>query len=146
VTRQSAQKTALVSGGTDGIGRAIARSLAAQGIQVAIVGRNAAKGTRAEQEIRAATQNPAVSFLQADLSLMSECRRLSAEIEAQWPVLHYLVHGAVVIRSRRELTAEGVEINFATNYLSRFALTQTLIPLLSATGTPERPTRVLIVS
>jgi NAD(P)-dependent dehydrogenase (short-subunit alcohol dehydrogenase family) len=115
-------------------------------MRVGIVGRDAVKGRAAEHELRTSTRNPHIDFHQADISLMSECHRLSAEILNQWPALHYLVHNAGVIRGRRELTAEGIEVTFATNYLSRYALTQPLIPLLSATGTSEEPARIIFVS
>jgi len=137
---------ALVTGGTDGIGKEIARRLARSGVQVGVIGRDACKGEEAVHELRSSSGNPGIDFLQADLSLMSECDRVSAQILEHWPSLHYLVHSAGVVRGRRELTAEGLESNFATNYLSRYGLTQRLRPLLSATGTPEDPARVVIVS
>jgi NAD(P)-dependent dehydrogenase (short-subunit alcohol dehydrogenase family) len=139
-------KNALVTGGTDGIGKEIARGLAEQGIHLIIVGRNAEKGARAEHDLRLSTQNPNVHFLQADLGLMGEVRRLADLVGGRWPSLHYLVHDAGVVLGRRELTAEGIESSFAINYLSRFVLTGQLLPRLVAAGRPDGAARIVIVS
>src|ERR1700681_1870014 len=98
-------KTALVTGGTDGIGKEIARGLAQQGFHLIIVGRNGEKGAQAEQDLRLSAQNPNVHFLQADLGLMREVGRLADEVGSRWPALHYLVHDAGVVLGRREPTA-----------------------------------------
>jgi NAD(P)-dependent dehydrogenase (short-subunit alcohol dehydrogenase family) len=139
-------KSALVTGGTDGIGKEIARRLAEQGLHLIIVGRNGEKGARAEHDLRLSTQNPNILFLQADLGLMREARRLADEVGSRWPSLHYLVHNAGVVLGRRELTAEGIESNFAINYLSRFVLTRQLLPQLAAAGRPGEAARIVIVS
>ncbi len=110
-------KNALVTGGTDGVGKEVARGLARAGHRVVLVGRDADKGARVEREIREMTGNAEVQFLQADLSLVREANRLTDEIAGRWPALHYLVHSAGVVRGRRELTVEGIESNFAINYL-----------------------------
>ena len=140
-------KAALVTGGTEGIGKEIARGLARAGMRVIIVGRDREKGARAEQELRHSTQNRNVDFLEADLSLIREVRRLANCVIGRWPVLHRLVHVAGIVRGRRVLTAEGIESNFAVNYLSRFALTGYLLPLLEATGrTDKAAARIVVVS
>jgi NAD(P)-dependent dehydrogenase (short-subunit alcohol dehydrogenase family) len=140
------RKNALVTGGTDGVGKEVARGLALAGHRVIVVGRDAKKGALVEREMRETTGNVEVWFLQADLSLVREVNRLANEIAARWPALHYLVHSAGVVRGRRELTAEGVESNFAINYLSRFALTGRLLALLEAAGRPGEAARIMIVS
>lgn len=139
-------KSALITGGTDGIGKEVARGLARAGHRVLLVGRDAGKGTRVEGEIRAVTGNAAVWFLRADLSLVREADRLAEEIAGRFPRLHYLAHSAAVVRGRRVLTAEGIESNFAINYLSRFALTERLLPLLGGAGRPGEAARIVIVS
>src|SRR5262249_10594596 len=98
------RKIAVVTGGTDGVGKEIARGLAAHGLRVIIIGRNGEKGVRAETELRNAAGNPNVEFLQADLSLMAEVNRVAAQLKVWLPVLHYLVHSAGIVRGRRELT------------------------------------------
>jgi len=140
------RKNALVTGGTDGVGKEVARGLALAGHQLILVGRDADKGARVEREMRETTGNTHVQFLQADLSLVREANRLGDEIASRWPTLHYLVHSAGVVRGRRELTVEGVESNFAINYLSRFVLTGRLLPLLQATGQPGEAARIVLVS
>lgn len=140
-----AGETALVTGGTDGIGKAIARALAARGADVLIVGRDPEKGARVERELRATAGPQRVRFLQADLGLMRDTDRLADEIIARVPKLHRLVLCAGVIRGRRLLTKEGVESNFAINYLSRFVLTGRLRPLLQTAGAPGAAARIAVV-
>lgn len=140
------ERTALVTGGTDGIGREVARALSRQGIRTIIVGRDARKGQSVQAELRASSPNGQVYFLAADLSLVKEALRLGQEVIARSEGLHYLVHGAGVVLGRRILTAEGVEANFATNFLSRFVLTQQLLPLLQKTGTDDLASRIVILA
>ena len=139
-------KNALVTGGTDGIGKEVARGLARAGHRVAIVGRDGQKGVRAVQEISQTTGNQDVEFLPADLSLMREAKPLADEVVRRWPGLDCLVHSAGVVRSRRELTDEGIESNFAINYLSRFGLTKRLLPLMKAVGQTNDAARIVIIS
>ena len=143
---QLKNRTALVTGGTDGIGKEIARALAELGAQLIIVGRDGDKGARAEGDIRASTNNPDVEFVRADLSLVREANRLGDDLADRCSELHYLVHSAGIVRGRRVITDEGLESNFATNYLSRFALTVRLLPLLQAAGRPGKSARILLVA
>jgi len=64
-------KNAVVTGGTDGIGKEIARGLARAGHRLILVGRDAEKGARAAQELLTTTGSPGVRFIQADLSKIS---------------------------------------------------------------------------
>ena len=139
-------KTALVTGGTDGIGREVAHGLAIAGHQVIVVGRNREKGERAVNEIKEATGNTEIKYMRADLSLISEAFRLGDEITSLYPELHYLVLGAGAVRGRRQLTAEGIESTFALNYLSRFALTRGLLPVLESAGRSNQSARIVLLS
>lgn len=139
-------RTALVTGGTDGIGKEIARGLARAGCRIVVVGRSQQKGSRAAAEIQWTSGNPNVEFLQADLSLKSEAKRVTREIASRWSSLKYLVHSAGIISDRWALTSEGIESNFATNYLSRFVLTQGLLPLLIEAGKKSDAARMVIIN
>jgi NAD(P)-dependent dehydrogenase (short-subunit alcohol dehydrogenase family) len=141
----STMRWALITGGTDGIGRAVAGQLAAGGHGVLIVGSDNAKGIRAQREIRRDSDNSEVHFLPADLTLVGEAHRLADEVTSRCDRLHYLVHSAGMVRGRRVLTVEGVESNFAVNYLSRFALTNRLLPVLQAASLPGRSARIVLV-
>ena len=139
------QRIALVTGGTDGIGKAIAHVLAEQGISVIVVGSNADKGATAVLELRRASGNDHVEFLQADLSLISNVDAFAAQVSERWPRLHYLVLCAGIIRGQYSLTSDGIESNFALNYLSRFALTETLLPCLVSGASTGDPARILVI-
>ncbi|HSN75825.1 MAG TPA: SDR family NAD(P)-dependent oxidoreductase, partial [Anaerolineae bacterium] len=135
-------QTVLITGATNGIGKAAAQAIAAQGAHVVLVGRNAQKTEAVAAELRQATGNPAVDFLLADLSSMAEVRRLAAEFQARYQRLDVLVNNAGAFFMRRQETVDGLEMTFALNHLSYFLLTTLLLDTLKASA----PARVVNVS
>jgi NAD(P)-dependent dehydrogenase (short-subunit alcohol dehydrogenase family) len=128
----------LITGGTDGIGKAIARRFATTGANLILVGRNRTKGETAAGEIIRSSGHPAVDYLQADLSLLSEVRRTAERIRRSWDRMDILVHcagGAFPLR--RTVTAEGLEWVFAVQYFARFLLTRELLDSLGAAPAPK---------
>jgi len=119
-------KRALVSGGTSGLGYGVAKQLAARGWGVTIVGRDTERGAQIAAQIGG-------DFLRADLSLMSEVHRLARSVEGPLDAL-VLCAGGVSVRREPTLTSEGRELTFALNYLSKFALSQMLLPQLALGG------------
>jgi NAD(P)-dependent dehydrogenase (short-subunit alcohol dehydrogenase family) len=130
------QRIALVTGSTDGLGREVARRLAAEGAHVIVHGRNVERGTAVVAEIAAAGKGSA-RFYQADFASLAEVRRLAGEIRRDYPRLDVLVNNAGVIRPQRELSQDGVEMQFAVNYLSGYLLTYELLPLLEKGRSPR---------
>ena len=125
-------KTALVTGGTTGIGLVTARALAEKGAAVTIVGRNPQRGEQAARAIRAEVPGAEVRFERADLSLLDESRRLARNISESIDRLDVLVNNAGAIFSRRRVTADGLEATFALNHMSYFLLTNLLLNRLRA--------------
>ena len=125
-------KTALVTGGTAGIGFVTARALAEKGAAVTVVGRNPQRGEQAARAIRAGVPGAEVRFERADLSLLDESRRLARNIAESTERLDVLVNNAGAIFSRRRVTADGLEATFALNHMSYFLLTNLLLNRLRA--------------
>lgn len=109
----------VVTGGTSGIGNGIARLAAGSGWKVTIVGRNRTLGAKLASELGG-------EFIRADLSLMSNVRKLAARIDGPIDAL-VMCAGGVSTSQSIHLTDEGLETTFATNYLSKFALSQLLL-------------------
>lgn len=126
-------KTYLVTGGTSGVGKAIATGIAKTGANVVIVSRNASSGQQTVKEISEISANKNVSFLIADLSLMTSVLQLSEQFKQQHDQLHGLVNAAGAWYFKKEITSEGLDKSFAINYLSHFTLTNSLLNLLKAT-------------
>jgi NAD(P)-dependent dehydrogenase (short-subunit alcohol dehydrogenase family) len=125
---------ALVTGGTAGIGKAVALGLAQLGMTVAIVGRDRGRGEAARQEIASRSGNSAVEALYADLSSQAAVRELAGAIATRYPRLDVLINNAAVFRNTRTLTSDGIESMFATNHLAPFLLTNLLLAPLRAAG------------
>jgi len=140
-------RCALVTGGTDGIGKQIARGLTARGARVIIVGSDPQKGKRVQNELREETGHDDVDFLRADLSLVRGVDRLAEDIAARFTSLQYLVLCAGIVRGRLTLTREGVETNFAIGYLSRFVLVERLLAIIRESGTTgSAAARIVVIS
>jgi NAD(P)-dependent dehydrogenase (short-subunit alcohol dehydrogenase family) len=122
-------KTVLVTGSTDGVGRLVARRLAAQGAHVLVHGRDPSRGGRLVEEIRAAGHGSA-AFLPADFSSLAEVRRLSATVHQGCERLDILINNAGIgsggSNGSRETSQDGYELRFAVNYLAGFLLTRML--------------------
>ncbi|MGN9840848.1 SDR family NAD(P)-dependent oxidoreductase [Nonomuraea sp. H19] len=123
-------KTVVITGGTDGMGKALARTYVERGDTVVTVGRDPRKAV------------PGAAFIPADLSLISENRRVIEQINAAYPAVDALVLCARYFRTSRFVTAEGVEGTFALDYLSRFLLSHGLnrpgvIVNVSGPGQPD---------
>jgi NAD(P)-dependent dehydrogenase (short-subunit alcohol dehydrogenase family) len=137
------QQTVLVTGATDGLGRALARELARRGATVLLHGRDQERLEETRREIEQATGSDRLLGYRADLSSLQQVRRLGREVAAQQARLDVLVNNAGIAgEGPRELSADGHELRFAVNYLAPFLLTQLLLPLLRRSA----PARVVNVS
>jgi NAD(P)-dependent dehydrogenase (short-subunit alcohol dehydrogenase family) len=125
-------KRAIVTGGSSGIGVETARALAGAGAEVTLAVRDTDAGRRAAAEIAAATGSAAVAVGRLDLADQGSV----AGFVADWGgPLDVLVNNAgVMALPDRQLTAEGWEMQFATNHLGHFALALGLQAALAASG------------
>ena len=131
-----AGKLALITGATGGLGYETALALARAGAEVVLTGRNAEKGEAALARIAAQVPGARVSYRSLDLSALATVAEFAERFAAEHDRLDILVNNAgVMAPSARQTTADGFELQFGTNYLSHFALTARLLPLLSRTGT-----------
>lgn len=126
----------LVTGGTDGIGRAVALDSLRTGHAVVVVGRTPAKGADFLAQARRLGAGDRAEFLPADLRLLRDNARVLDDVRARFDRLDRLVLCAARYRTSRVLTPEGVEENFALSYLSRFVLVHGLRDLLAASAQP----------
>lgn len=130
-------RVCLITGATNGIGKATALELARMGASLIIVGRNSDKTSAVSAEIKNATGNTRLTTYIADLSSMAEVRRLAKEVKAEHDRIHVLLNNVGAIFQKRQVTADGFELTFALNHLSYFLLTHLLLDVLKA-STPAR--------
>ena len=152
--RPLSEQTILITGATGGLGRELAAQLAARGATVVIHGRDRQRGEDTLSEIRAATGNEQLHYLEADLSSLDETRALAGKVRDRCDALHALVNNAGIgttnpgigttgaERNGRLESRDGYELRFAVNYLAGFLLTRELIGLLQRSA----PSRIVNVS
>jgi NAD(P)-dependent dehydrogenase (short-subunit alcohol dehydrogenase family) len=128
-------RLAVVTGATGGLGYETALALAAAGAEVVLAGRNDAKGADALARLRAACPAATVRFERLDLASLASVAAFADTLLAADRGIDLLVNNAGIMAppERRE-TADGFELQFATNYLGHFALTARLLPLLRRAG------------
>ncbi|MGW3767615.1 SDR family NAD(P)-dependent oxidoreductase [Actinomadura verrucosospora] len=132
------QQTILITGATDGLGRALAAELAAEGATILVHGRDDRRGEATLQEI-----GGKASWYRADLSSLAETRALAEAVRADHPRLDVLVNNAGIgVDGPRRESADGHELTFQVNYLSGYLLTRLLLPTLTASA----PARIVNVS
>jgi NAD(P)-dependent dehydrogenase (short-subunit alcohol dehydrogenase family) len=141
------EQTILITGATDGLGRALAADLAKDGPTLLLHGRDDERGRAALDEIRAASGNDRLHWLRADLASLDEVRALAKQVQQTSDRLDALVNNAGIGTTlpgdgQRMESSDGYELRFAVNYLAGYLLTRSLLPLLRASA----PARIVNVS
>jgi NAD(P)-dependent dehydrogenase (short-subunit alcohol dehydrogenase family) len=131
-------RVALVTGAASGIGAATSIGLAS-GVSVVLLVRNAGRGEQAMRDIRASVPDAKLDVLECDLASQSSIRDAAKRFMENHDRLDILVNAAGVFVKDRKLTADGIELTFATNYLAYFLLTNELLPILRSSA----PARVI---
>jgi NAD(P)-dependent dehydrogenase (short-subunit alcohol dehydrogenase family) len=138
-----AQRVVLITGSTDGLGREVAKRVAATGAHVIIHGRNRERGAAVVDEIRREGKGTA-AFFAADFASLAQVRAFADTISKSYQRIDVLVNnaGIWIPSGARQVSADGHEMHFAVNYLSGFLLTRMLLPRLIAAA----PARIVNVS
>jgi NAD(P)-dependent dehydrogenase (short-subunit alcohol dehydrogenase family) len=145
--REVADTVVLVTGSTDGLGRALAERLASAGATVLLHGRDSERLASTAHELRSTTGNDRVRTYLADFSSLEQVRAMATEVEAENHRLHVLVNNAGVGSGKpagttRQESQDGYELRFAVNHLAGFVLTLRLLPLLRRSA----PSRIVNVA
>lgn len=130
-------KTYIVTGGNSGIGFVTVKQLAKQGANVILACRNTKEGELRAQEIRG--ENPAakIEVSELDLASLESVRAFAKNFLAKYDSLNGLINNAGVMNTPLKRTKEGFEMQFGTNHLGHFLLTELLLPALKK-GAPSR--------
>ncbi|MEJ7714284.1 MAG: SDR family NAD(P)-dependent oxidoreductase [Thermoleophilaceae bacterium] len=139
--------TVLVTGATDGLGRAVAERLAVEGATVLMHGRDTERLAAAESDVEMLAGADRVRTYEADLASLEEVRELAAQIRRDELELHAVVNNAGIGSGKpdsteREESRDGHELRFAVNYLAGFLLTHELLALLVESA----PSRIVNVA
>lgn len=124
-------KTILITGATQGLGRATAQALAEAGHALILHGRDGAKLTEAAQALRGI--GASVSTQQADLSKLAEVAAMAERIIATHPRIDVLINNAGVFKTA-QTKADGLDVRFVVNTLASALLARRLLPVIPVTG------------
>jgi NAD(P)-dependent dehydrogenase (short-subunit alcohol dehydrogenase family) len=116
-------KVIVITGGTSGIGEVAAQRLAGMGARIVLVARDRARGEAALSRLPTANTRVVHSIHYGDLSRISEMKRLAADISAAEPRIDVLINNAGAMFGSRHVTADKLELTFATNHMAYFVFT-----------------------
>ena len=135
-------KTAIVTGANTGIGKETAIDLAKRGARVIVACRDEKRGSDAVRDIKAASKSEEVMMKKLDLASLASVRQFSEEILQEESHIDLLINNAGVMLCPYRLTEDGFEMQFGTNHLGHFLLTNLLLDRIKESA----PSRIVTVS
>jgi NAD(P)-dependent dehydrogenase (short-subunit alcohol dehydrogenase family) len=130
-------KTAVVTGATGGLGYETAMALAKAGAEVILTGRDDPRGQSAFEKINREVLGAKTSFEHLDLASLASIAGFAQRMHTRQSLDLLINNAGVMALPRRQITADGFEMQFGTNYLGHFALTARLMPLLRRASGPR---------
>ncbi len=128
------KKTILITGSTDGIGKATAEALIDQGHQVLLHGRNQTKLEKVQAELTERYPSAQLEAYAADLSDFSQVERLAAAISNNHQQIDVLINNAGVYKVPNKNAKNGIDVRFVVNTISPYLLTIRLLDCLGTSG------------
>jgi NAD(P)-dependent dehydrogenase (short-subunit alcohol dehydrogenase family) len=130
-------RVCLITGGSSGVGKAVARGLARRGAQLVLLARGEPRLELARGEIFGIVPEAQVETVSVDLGDFDAVRRFAAAFAGRQRALHVLLNAAGAAETERKVSPQGYELTLSTEFLGHFLLTALLLPLLKK-GAPAR--------
>lgn len=133
--KQISESTVLITGSTDGLGKATAEWFAEKDAKVLLHGRNETKGQQSVDDIRNKTGNDKLKYYNGDFSSLESVAGVTEDILSDNEQIDILINnagigGGPVSDNQRETSKDGYELVWAVNYLSQVLFTRKLLPLM----------------
>ncbi|XVE58512.1 hypothetical protein DITRI_Ditri04bG0175300 [Diplodiscus trichospermus] len=125
--------TAIVTGASSGIGRETARVLALRGVHVVMGVRNMSTGREVKETIVKQNPKAKIDAMELDLSSMASVRKFAADFKSSGLPLNILLNNAGIMATPFMLSKDGIELQFATNHIGHFLLTNLLLETMKKT-------------
>ncbi|CAI9094095.1 OLC1v1029762C1 [Oldenlandia corymbosa var. corymbosa] len=139
--------TAIVTGASSGIGSEITGVLVLRGAHVIMAVRNVESGKKVKEDIIRKIPEAKIDVMELDLSSMASVRRFASEYNSSGLPLNVLVNNAGIMASPFALSQDGIELQFATNHIGHFLLTNLLLENMKRTShNSQREGRIVNVS
>jgi NAD(P)-dependent dehydrogenase (short-subunit alcohol dehydrogenase family) len=135
------EKTIVITGATDGLGKGIAQELAPSGARLILHGRNEEKGQALLEELGPKASGQ-LEWRRADFSSLEEVERLAEDLSEEERIDVLVNNAGIGTAGGRQESADGHELTFQVNYLAPFLLTRRLLPLIEGSA----PARIVNVS
>uniref|UniRef100_UPI00358EEB9C dehydrogenase/reductase SDR family member on chromosome X-like n=1 Tax=Myxine glutinosa TaxID=7769 RepID=UPI00358EEB9C len=143
---RQADRVAVITGATSGIGYETARILARLGAHVIVAANNRKEGTTVAATIAKETLNDKVDFMFLDLSSFASVRRFAADLAARGLPVHVMVSNAGVMLLPEDYTSDGLERHFHVNFVGAALLVRLMLPLLHSSGRADRPSTLVAMA
>ncbi|XP_016189506.1 short-chain dehydrogenase TIC 32, chloroplastic isoform X4 [Arachis ipaensis] len=139
--------TAIVTGATSGLGLETTRVLALRGVHVVMAVRNVESGTKVKETILKEIPSAKIDVMELDLCSMASVRKFASDYISSERPLNILINNAGVMATPFQLSQDNIEMQFATNHLGHFLLTNLLLQTMKKTVREcKREGRIVILS
>ncbi|XP_074321788.1 short-chain dehydrogenase TIC 32, chloroplastic-like [Silene latifolia] len=139
--------TAIVTGASSGIGVETTRTLAMRGVHVVMAVRNVSAGTMVKEKILEEIPAAKIDVMELDLSSLASVEKFASEYKSLSLPLNLLINNAGIMAVPYQVSKDNIELQFATNHLGHFHLTNLLLDVMKKTAQEsKREGRIVIVS